>query len=30
VNLPEIKTQQGRKFDESSRVRACICKECKT
>jgi len=29
VNLPEIKNQQGRKFDETCRVRICICKESK-
>jgi len=29
VGLPEIKNQQGRKFDETCRVRIFICKESK-
>jgi len=29
VNLPEIKNQQRRKFDETCRVRICICNESK-
>jgi len=29
VSLPEMKNQQGRKFDEICRVRICICKESK-
>jgi len=29
VVLPEIENQQGRKFDETCRVRICICKESK-
>jgi len=29
VGLPEIKNQQGRKFDKTCRVRICICKESK-
>jgi len=29
VSLPEIKNQQGRKFDETCWVRICICKESK-
>jgi len=27
VSLPEIKNQQGRKFDETCRVRIRLCKE---
>jgi len=29
VGLPEVKNQQGRKFDETCRVRICICEEKK-
>jgi len=29
MGLPEIKNQQGKKFDETRRVRICICKESK-
>jgi len=29
VSLPEIKIQRGRKFDETCRVRICLCEESK-
>jgi len=29
VSVPEIKNQQGRKFDEICCVPICLCKECK-
>jgi len=29
MGLPELKNQQGRKFDETCRARMCICKEIK-
>jgi len=29
VSLPEMKNKQGRKFDETCRVRISICKESK-
>jgi len=29
MGLPETKKQQGRKFDETYRVRICICQESK-
>jgi len=30
AGLPEIEDQQGRKLDETRRVRICICKESRT
>jgi len=29
LGLPEIKSLQGKKFDEIYRVRICLCKESK-
>jgi len=29
VGLPETKTQQGRKFDETCRVLLCLCEDSK-